>query len=371
MKVLHAAETTQGGVRTILVQHLEKQTETFGRANVMALVPEQDRQPLNSAITDEQIATFMRSGRNVGSMLRFFYAFTVLVLRYRPQVVHLHSSFAGVLGRGSLFFLKPFIRPKIIYCPHGFSFMMSGHAALAGRLYGLLERVLAHITDAVICVSHYERAIAKENRIPAQKLVVIPNGIEILRSSELIDGRPRQRAVSPIGDNNEGVVNLLFVGRLDTSKGIDVLIRAFDQLPDTKYALTVVGSAVVDEPVRWDTHTRAEFVGWQSGAALLSYYAQADVLVVPSRWEAFGLVVVEAAAHGCPALASNVGGLPELIEDGRTGRLFKTECVPDLLRVLTTVTKDEWRRMGQYARSATPVRFSSERMTAETMDLYR
>ena len=128
---------------------------------------------------------------------------------------------------------------------------------------------------------------------------------------------------------------LLFVGRIQPLKGPDVAIRALGALDRPDAQLVIVGGAsgsdgdgelervhqLVDE---LGLHDRVRFVPPQPHHILSSYYRAADVVVVPSRSESFGLVALEAAACGVPVVASAVGGLQSLVDHGKTGFL-----VPD------------------------------------------
>ncbi|MFN8027076.1 MAG: glycosyltransferase [Acidimicrobiia bacterium] len=128
---------------------------------------------------------------------------------------------------------------------------------------------------------------------------------------------------------------VLFVGRIQPLKGVDVAVHALAELRDTSAELVVVGGpsgpdgaheesalhALVDELGL--TH-RVRFVAPQPHDELVSWYRAADVCVVPSRTESFGLVALEAAACGTPVVAANVGGLRSLVAHGETGYLIDT-----------------------------------------------
>jgi D-inositol-3-phosphate glycosyltransferase len=125
---------------------------------------------------------------------------------------------------------------------------------------------------------------------------------------------------------------MLFVGRIQPLKGLDVAIRALAQLENSATRLIVVGGASGDEGEtevqRIDdlidalgVRDRVQFVAPQAHHILSTFYRAADVVIVPSRSESFGLVALEAAACGIPVVASGVGGLITIIDDGVTGHL--------------------------------------------------
>jgi len=127
---------------------------------------------------------------------------------------------------------------------------------------------------------------------------------------------------------------LLFVGRIQPLKGVDIAVRALAEVDDPGATLMIVGGASGsdgDEEVSrvrqlisdLDLDGRVEFVAPQPHYALSTYYRAADVLVMPSRSESFGLVALEAAACGIPVVAAAVGGLRTLVRDGVTGYLIE------------------------------------------------
>jgi D-inositol-3-phosphate glycosyltransferase len=125
---------------------------------------------------------------------------------------------------------------------------------------------------------------------------------------------------------------MLFVGRIQPLKGLDVAVRTLSELEDGSSRLIVVGGASGEEGDleverinelidRLDLRERVQFVAPQAHHLLSTYYRAADVVIVPSRSESFGLVALEAAACGIPVVASGVGGLITIVDDGVTGHL--------------------------------------------------
>jgi D-inositol-3-phosphate glycosyltransferase len=143
---------------------------------------------------------------------------------------------------------------------------------------------------------------------------------------------PRAGARSALGLGDHPV--LLFVGRIQPLKGVDVAVAALAALDDSDAVLVVVGGASgVDGPAEVErvhklcadlgVADRVRFVDPQPHHLLSTYYRAADVVLVPSRSESFGLVALEAAACGVPVVASAVGGLRTLVDHGRTGFLVE------------------------------------------------
>jgi D-inositol-3-phosphate glycosyltransferase len=144
---------------------------------------------------------------------------------------------------------------------------------------------------------------------------------------------------------------ILFVGRIQPLKGPDVAIRALHELGRRDALLLIVGGAsgnegdgevarahqLVDE---LGLHDRVRFVPPQPHHILSSYYRAADVVIVPSRSESFGLVALEAAACGIPVVASAVGGLQSLVDDGVNGFLIERRDPAEFAAAITRILDD-------------------------------
>jgi glycosyltransferase involved in cell wall biosynthesis len=114
---------------------------------------------------------------------------------------------------------------------------------------------------------------------------------------------------------------LLYIGRLSAEKEIDRIKPVLQAIPDARLALVGDGPYRTELEAHFaDTHTN--FVGYLAGEDLASAYASADAFVFPSRTETLGLVLLEAMAAGCPVVAANSGGIPDIVTDGVNGFLF-------------------------------------------------
>ncbi|HEJ7991926.1 TPA: glycosyltransferase [Serratia liquefaciens] len=358
MKVLHAAETIKGGVATVLRQLAKSQIAEKGCENVCCLVPDDQILELYGVDT-KSIEAFPGTGRGISGFMKFFFIFTRLVLKKRPDVVHLHSSFAGVLGRLSLIMLWPIYRPKVIYCPHAFSFMMSV-SKLKSNIYVLIEKALLPITDAVICVSDCEKKMAMEAGLKGDKLIVVHNGVPQTESDSI------KHDDSAISD----CIQLLFVGRFDYQKGFDILSEAMLLLKDEKFHLTVVGDFVLESTNKNQDLPQTTYAGWLTAEQLAPYFLNADVLIIPSRWEGFAMVPLEAMSYGLPVLASNCSSFPEVVEDRVNGRLFTPAQTTELCQILKNTSREDWKKMGIAAKEIFNNKFTADKMIASTKQVY-
>ncbi len=141
-------------------------------------------------------------------------------------------------------------------------------------------------------------------------------------------------------------IRLGFIGRIESLKGIDFLLEALLTLPKDKYELYIAGEG---ETPYMKTINRDGFgmpVHWLGFMQPDKLYPMIDLLVVPSLWqEPFGRVIVEAYGHGLPVLASRVGGIPEIVDEGVTGFLFDPHKPGNFQEKLATITSERLRDM--------------------------
>jgi glycosyltransferase involved in cell wall biosynthesis len=220
------------------------------------------------------------------------------------------------------------------------------------------ERLSAHWCEAIVCVSRHERLSAVQAGIPSEKLVVVQNGL------------PRQRpeAEPLILDWPPDARRLLFVGRFDRQKGVDVLFEALRQLGDDAFAY-IVGDSL--HTTLGALPPNARYAGWMTPSALESYYRSAEVIVMPSRWEGFPLVALEAMRAGLPIIASNVGGLPEIVEDGETGILIPPNDASALVNSIRSLAPERLKQMGLSAAERFSRSWTSEAAHRSLSELYR
>ena len=193
------------------------------------------------------------------------------------------------------------------------------------------ERRVIESADRVVAFSEHERdAIARLYNSGRDHIAVIPCGVDIDRFQP-VDG---DRARKDLGLDGGKVV--LYVGRIEPLKGIDILLRAVAQLGESENVKTLIigGDSGGDREVErlksladeLGISSQVSFVGRVEQGELPVYYSAADVCVVPSWYESFGLVALESMACGTPVVASRVGGLPTIVKDGVTGYLVPWRC---------------------------------------------
>jgi glycosyltransferase involved in cell wall biosynthesis len=282
------------------------------------------------------------------------------------DLVHAHSSKAGAIAR-----VAALGRAPCVYTPHCFGFVgpVGATRTLAATA---IEGALGRITAATICVAEEERRVAAHYRVtPAARLHVVHNGCAPCPGE--VAPLP---ALAELADAGGPVAACVTV--LRRQKGVDVFLRAapavLERRPDA--CLAVVGNGSLRGELEalassLGVGSRVRFVDFEAPAARA--LASLDVFVLPSRWEAFPISVLEAMACGVPQVATDVGGTAEAVADGETGLLCPPEDPAALADRIVQLLDDADRRaaMAAASRRRHAERFTIERMTAATVEVYR
>jgi glycosyltransferase involved in cell wall biosynthesis len=356
MKILHVSESLIGGPASYLEEILPYQTQRFGSDKVALLAPANQRESIASSINCV-VETYERTGRNLRSMLALALAIRTNIKRHNPDIVHLHSSFAGAIGRLVIRGMRP--RPRIVYCAHCWAFDRPRRTAMT-RLCALLERKLSRLADAIVNVSPHEEPLLRRARIPLKNTRLIVSGIK--------DLTPYPEA-SPQPAGSTGPLRLLFVGRFDLQKGVDLLLRDFALLKPGRATMKLAGAKIVDNR-DLIVPPEVELLGWVPRETLPALFGNFDAVVMPSRWEGMPLLAIEALRSGCPLICSNHGAFPYFIKNGVNGVLIDINTPGSLDGALTILENTDRRAMSAAARATFVAKFQRERMNRDLVQLY-
>ncbi|MEC7947513.1 MAG: glycosyltransferase family 4 protein [Myxococcota bacterium] len=224
---------------------------------------------------------------------------------------------------------------------------------------GRISAAMSPFSHQIVCVSDAAAESARRAGVRAARLTVIPNGVDLAHHvpTSLPEGVPPR---------------LLFCGRLVEQKGADVLLDAverLDDIPDLEVRLLGEGHqrlALAEHPVVREG--RAELIGWRPD--LRPHLSWCSVVVMPSRWEGFGLFALEALASGRPVVASGVDALPEIV--GNAGWMVPPGDPPALAGMLRTVLGDPQEVAARAARAPGRARrFTVDAMVSAYADIWR
>ncbi|MBR5691529.1 MAG: glycosyltransferase family 4 protein [Verrucomicrobia bacterium] len=230
---------------------------------------------------------------------------------------------------------------------------------LSYRLYREIRRrrFLAAEVDAFIALTEFSRRKFIQGGLDPKKIFVKPNFLE--------DPLPDVPAVS----EKPGA---LFIGRLSAEKGIGQLLDAWNQID---YPLTITGQGALENSLRARNVPGITFTGGLPRAEVLRRLAECSFLVFPSVWyETFGLTLIEAMALGKPILASNLGGRPDIIQDGVQGVLydpFKLGALEEGIRRMIRMTPEERHQMGRAGRERYLRDFTPEVNYRQLIEIYQ
>lgn len=257
-----------------------------------------------------------------GLLLSQFFSAMYLIFVKRIDVINAHWLIPqGFLGA----ILKFLTGRKLVITVHG-----SDVFALNGRLFKSCKRFALKHADVVV-VNSSATLEACQELYGDREYLVIPMGID---TGKFARTQPSKDIIKKYKLSD---FTILFVGRLSKEKGIAHLVKAAGKLKKQgkKFTLLIVGDgpertnieAVISEQNLKDD---VVFAGWIENTHLVGFYNSVDILVGPSLHEALGLVFIEAAACGLPVIATNTGGIKDIVIDNETGYLVK-EPSADLL----------------------------------------
>jgi glycosyltransferase involved in cell wall biosynthesis len=288
----------------------------------------------------------------------------------KTDILHTHGGYAGLYGRWAA---RRARTPVVVHTLHGIHYLHYRNPALR-RLSIWQERFLSRTTDALVLVCQSDMALAKNHRLaPRDKLTVIPNGLD----APPADNKPSAPDLRAELGLEQGKPVVGTVARLHRQKGIIHLLRAAPRIlgavPGAK--IVVVG----DGPQGRELRRRAAAPGLEGRFVFLgeredagSIMALFDIFVLPSLWEGLPFVLVEAAGLGKPIVATAVDGVPEVIDDGKTGVLIRPGNADALADGVISLLSDKARaaEMAEAARSLIPPRFPLRRTVEQHQDLY-
>jgi glycosyltransferase involved in cell wall biosynthesis len=352
VKILHVAQKTKGGVATHMAQLVTAQAATYGTDNVV-LVVGADETAYFDAVPPSTLRLFETSVRSLNGFARMARFAHRTIAAERPDIVHAHSTFAGVLIRARYLLSRRARRPAIVYCAHGWAFNMQ-IPAWKKRLYEAVERLLARTTDRILCISRYEYDRAVAAGLPEAKLTMVYNGLP-----------PLMDEPAPAPGFDPTCINLLFLGRVTPQKGLPDLFAAMAMLEGRPIHLHTVGDRVSGPHAANITQH-----GWRPRADLPGFIAAADAIVMPSHWEGFGLAATEAMRQARPVVASDVDALPEIVRPGISGYLYPCGNIAALAGVLSGLERARLRDLGRSALAVFLAHFTEATMIDEIARVY-
>lgn len=355
LSILHVTECLIGGISTYLQELLSAQAHTDGQTVTLLAAEEHIPNIPAEALAGVKLITYKRNGRGPAAVIRLMLAVKAACESTTPDIVHLHSSIAGFVGR------TPFVCPnsaKLVYSPNGWAFDREDYPRWR-NIFGLLERIANRRPATTITCSKHERDVARQYGLDTRHFVTIPHGIS------------SSRAHTPEAISSQPPWKLLFIGRLDYQKGFDRLMLAMTHISPNLANLTVVGDVVFGSKPDGMDQPHISHVGWVQPHEIDSYLDACDLVVMPSRWEGFPFAALEALRRGKPIISSDRGALPEIIDQDQAGCSFPLSEPEALERILKNLSREQLQSMTKAAQQRFAEHYTSDKMNSATMRLYK
>lgn len=294
----------------------------------------------------------------------------------KPDIIHLNSSKSGVLGSLATIIYKP-KNCKIIYTAHGWVFN-EPMPKIKKQLYYWLERMTAINKDKIICVSEFDRQTAIQNKVaPKNKLITINIGIDLPKNYFLSKNESKKILIGDSSDNESRII-IGTIANFYPTKGLNYLLDTFAilirELP-LPLSLIIIG----DGELRPELEFKIKNLKLEKNIILTgrlnrgSKYLKAfDIFVLASIKEGFPYCLLEAMSAELPIVTTNVGGIPEINNDGQTGLLSPPQNPNNLATNIKTLIKNNELRllMGQNGYTKIKNEFNQDKMIKKTFETY-
>lgn len=306
--ILHVVEAFAAGTLAIVYQMANAQARDGHRVSLAYSLREDTppnwRAELHPAVTSHHLPM----SRKVSPLadLRAMAALARLLRLQQPDIVHLHSSKAGAIGRLASLRHR---NARWYFSPHGLSFLQSSNPGRVHSVYLALERLLALTPATIVACSPSEAGLVERHL--HRKPMLVPNGIPIGEP-------PRFRAES------SGILTVGTAGRITHQKQPELFARIARSLAGRQFRFVWLGGGS-PQAQRLLADAGVEVSGWLPHADLMEAMSKLDIYMQASRWEGLSVAVMEAMAAGLPVVATDVVGNRDLVQHGRTGWLAASE----------------------------------------------
>lgn len=298
-----------------------------------------------------------------------------LLLKIRPDIIHVNSSKAGILAGIAAWDYKLLtfnFKLKTIFTAHGWAFHES-RPKWQIWLIRLATKITCFYYSRIICVSEYDYQSAIKNKIaPVRKLIVVHNGIKPEEYEFLSREEARKLLCKGSTFAECTRLNLMqkiwigAIGEFTKNKGHEYLIEAAREFPDIKFVIIGFGK----EKENYKKLDNLFLIDGKGEDA--KYLKNFDIFVLPSLKEGLPYVLLEAGLAEIPIIATNVGGVPEIIENEKTGLLIKPVKPDEIADALKTLINNPElaKTLAQNARQKILKEFSFEKMLQRTLMAY-
>lgn len=349
-KILFIVEAMGGGVFTYIVDlsnELVNEYDMYIAYAVRKQTPENYRDYFDNRIHLIEVKNFERS-INPTKDMKAFIEIKNVAKRIKPDIIHLHSSKAGALGR----FAFNGRKTPLFYTPHGYSFLMQNHSTVKRMIYKAIESICSKRNCMTISCSEGEY---QETLKLTRKATYVNNGINI---DEL------QRLIEQAGSIESHPFTVFTLGRICYQKNPDLFNKIAENLPDVKFLW--IGDGELREKL---TAPNIEITGWVKREDGLRYSLQGNVFLLTSLWEGLPISLLEAMYMKKLCVVSNVIGNRDVIHNGENGYICKN--ITDFEVAIEKIRSTDCRKLVEAAQEDVIKNYNTKVMAGKYSAIYR
>lgn len=317
VKILHITQATIGGTLEyikLFFNHIDK-----NKYEVCLICPSYG--PMKEEIEAMGIKVYpIEMNREISfkSDLNSFLELKRAIKHIKPDIVHLHSSKAGVLGKIASYLNKV----PCVYNAHGWSFSMDT-SKKKKKIYALIEKYTSKFCNIIVNISDYEHQLAKRYKIANDnKMVTIHNGIDLEKYNISYSKKDILTELNIPEDSFIVGMVARIAEQKDPIKFIEIAKDICSNINNAYFVLVGDGelrSNVEYKIKEYNLENNVKIIGWVNEVE--KYISIFDIAILTSKWEGFGLVLAEYMALNKPIVSSNVGAIPELVRHNYNGEL--------------------------------------------------
>lgn len=310
-KILYIVEAMGGGVFTYIVDLANELVDTYDMYIAYAVrkqTPSNYKDYFDKRINLIEVKNFGRAIDPIKDIKAFF-EIRKIADEVKPDVIHLHSSKAGVIGRMAFNGKVP-----MFYTPHGYSFLMENCKPAKRKLFKLIEWVCAKRNCTTISCSVGEH---QESLKLTKHATYVNNGINMAELQKIIDKTEKV----------EHPFTVYTLGRICYQKNPTLFNEIAESLPNVKFVW--IGDGELREELKSEN---IEITGWADRSTAIKYAVNADVFLLPSRWEGLPISLLESMYMKKVCVVSDVIGNRDVIHNGKNG--FVCAKVEDLVKAI-------------------------------------
>jgi len=327
-----------------------------------------------NGIKTHQIKNLKREISIISDILCVF-ELIFLYFKVKPDIIHLNSTKAGLLGSLAGFFYKIFKhKSQIIYTVHGWVFN-EPMSKIKNQLYIFLEKFSAIFKDKIICVSDYDLQQGLNKQIaPAKKMTTIHNGLK-LDEIKLKEKIPAQQELNL---PNVNYISFITIANFYHNKGLNILIEAVELIKKsgiTGFKAFIIGKGELETELKKSIakkNLQDEIILLGEIKNANQYLSAFDIAILPSYKEGLPYFLLEAGFAGLPLIATNTGGIPEIITNNFNGLMFNSGNARELSELMIKMINNQQLREQLASNSKIKIyqEFNFETMFNKTLAIY-